>query len=583
MGLIFHDLIKFQDAAEIIGNNIGTTEGFGEINLSEAVGRISSEDVFSKNNLPLYSRSQVDGYAILASDVRGALYDFPVSLDLAGETEIGEKAVKFPGSGKCIKVPTGGVIPFGADAMVPFEDTKNEGNKIVIFRSVNRFNDLSNSGIDVIRGEKLLNAGSLVDPRNVAVLASTGIARIKAVRKLKIGIVSTGNELLYPGSPYREGKIYESNSLSIKAELSKYPAFLLNDYGIVEDDYSKIREAIDRSIEENDVTITIGSTSAGDHDMVYKILGKKTPGIIFHGIRVKPGKPTIFAKSGEKVLFGLPGFPVSSMMILYSLVIPNLFLKAGHTFSEVSADAVTAERFDLHEGNTDLLLVKLVRREGGYRAYQVPGNSGSISRISKATGYSIIDSKSSFIERGTKINIKLFTENIPSILIYGQYLPAMEKLPSTVGIISTFVEAGYNEIKRSMENGDADVYLWNYPGIPDTDKYDSSIQINVPFGIVYSLENYHTMAVLYRGSGLFEQAKHMELTKDITYLDNPEIICDYVKNGRCDAGVTFKQYADQYALKFKQEGSLTFHICINRNSLKFSELKEAFKSITGIK
>ncbi len=581
MGLIFHTLINFHDAASLIRQNMHVVAGTEEIKLSEAAGRISAEDVYSANNLPLFSRSQVDGYAILASDIEGSSYDSPVSLKLDGKTRIGEKAIKFSGHGKCVMVPTGGVIPVGADAMVPFEDTKQVNGKILFFKAVNRFNELSNSGIDVIRGEKLLNSNSIIDPRNIAVIASTGIGSIKVLKQIKIGVVSTGNELLYPGSPYVEGKIYDSNSLSIKSELLKYPAFTVNDYGIIEDNYKKIKDAIDMSINENDVTITIGSTSAGDYDMVYKILGEKEPGIIFHGIKVKPGKPSIFAMSGEKAIFGLPGFPVSSMMILYSLVIPNIFRKTGFELSDATVDATTGERFELHSGNTDLLLIKLVSHGKSYKAYQVPGNSGSISRISKATGYSILDAKASFLERGSKISVKLFTGNIPSILISGQYLPAIENLPVSISSRSTFIEAGLNEIQRSMENMDADVYLWNYGDVPDSEHYDSSISIKLPFGIVYSRENYSTMAVPYHGSGLQEKSVALASGFDLTYLDNPQIVCDYVKNGRCDAGITYRQYADMYSLKFIPEGDVTFHICINKSSPDFATLKEAFKIIAG--
>jgi putative molybdopterin biosynthesis protein len=576
MGLIFHNLIKFEEAEKIIMENVGAITDNEVVKLAEANGRISAGEIYSPNNLPLFSRSQVDGYAILAEDIKSASYDSPARLDLAGETNIGEKAIKFPGHGKCIKVPTGGVIPVGADAMVPFEDTSADGNGILFFKSVNRFNELSNAGIDVIKGEKILDSNSIIDARDIAVMASTGIDDVNVTRKLKIGIISTGNELLEPGSPYQEGKIYDSNALSIKSELGKFPAFDVTCYGIVLDDYQKIKNAIDTSVEENDVTITIGSTSAGDHDMVYKILGDKTPGIIFHGIRVKPGKPAIFAMSNKKVIFGLPGFPVSSMMILYSLVIPNLFRMAGAEFHEIEINAVTGERFELHQGNTDLLLIKLVRHGDLLKAYQVPGNSGSISRISKATGYSIINSETSFMERNSNISVKLFTENIPSILIFGQYLPAMENLNSSISGKVTFVEAGYNEIKRSMDNGDADVYIWNYDDKPDNVLYDLAVIVNVPYGIAYLNKNYKTMAISYRGSGLYEKSIQFTEGMDITCLENPEIICDYVKNGRCDAGVTYMQYAEMYSLPFINKGNINFYVYINRKSKDFIKLKEAF-------
>ena len=581
MGMIFHNLIKFRDAEEKIRGNSIKIQETERINIRDASGRISAEDIFSARNLPLYSRSQVDGYAVIASDLAGASRESPVVLELSGETSIGEPAVKFPGSGKCIKVPTGGVIPVGADAMVPFEDTETTGNNIVFFRKIERFHELSNSGIDVIKGERLLSKGTIIDPRSIAVMASTGIGYVNVIRKIRIGIVSTGNELLYPGKEYEEGKIYESNSISVYSELNRHSALEVKNYGIIMDDYSKIKNAIDKSIEENDVTITIGSTSAGDHDMVYLILGDKHPGIIFHGIRVKPGKPAIFAKSGDKLIFGLPGFPVSSMMILYSLVIPALFSIAGHVFSYTEINAISGDHIELHQGNTDLLLLKLVNRGGSYYAYQVPGNSGSISRISRATGFSIVCSESSYLPRHSNLNVKLFTSKIPEILFYGQYLPVMEHISGELLDISTFVEAGKNEIVRSMESGDADAYLWNYRELPDMTNYYDSATFKIPYGVAYRHGNYKTMAVMYHGSGLYEYSKGISGYDDITYLDNPEIICDYVLNGRCDAGITYKQYAELYSLEFQQIGYITFHVIINKGSRRYEELKNAFASLAG--
>ena len=230
MGMIFHDLIKFKEAEERIRNNSVRILETERIKINYANGRISAEDIFSASNLPLYSRSQVDGYAVIASDLVGAARESPVALELSGETSIGEPAVEFPGNGKCIEVPTGGVIPVGADAMVPFEDTETSGNSIIFFSKIERFHELSNSGIDVIRGERLLGNGSMIDPRSIAVMASTGIGTVTVIRKIRIGIVSTGNELLYPGKKYTDGKIYESNGISVYSELNRHPAFEVKNY-----------------------------------------------------------------------------------------------------------------------------------------------------------------------------------------------------------------------------------------------------------------------------------------------------------------------------------------------------------------
>ncbi len=583
MGLIFHKLIKFDEALEIVKKETGLIKDFEAVPIISSVGRVSAGDNFSSNNLPLFTRSQVDGFAVIAADTEKASYNSPVELIIKGETNIGEPGIKFTGSGTCIRVPTGGVVPVGADAMIPFEDTEESKNIVKVLRPVNKFNEMSNSGIDVIRGEKILGKYLIIEPPQIAVLAATGINRINVLRQLKIGIVSTGNELLEPGSEYIDGKIYESNSISIFSELSKYPSFNVRNYGIVSDDYNKIKNAIEKSLNENDVTLTIGSTSAGDHDVVYKIAGELNPGIIFHGIRVKPGKPALFAKSGDKILFGLPGFPVSSMMILYSLVLPSLFNMLNVEFSEFSVRAVTGERFELHYGNTDLLLIKLVKKDGIYHAFQVRGNSGSISRISKATGYSIINSEMDYMPEGTDINVKMLSQNIPEILLAGQYFPYIENMSFRIVNHGIFVEQGYNEIVKSMNNSLADCFFINYDGIQVPDNYEPAISFNIPFGYVYGKKDFKTIALLYNGSGLAMKTPEMEKNISKIFLDNPEIICDYVKNGRCDSGITYELYAKMYGLNFEKIGDDTFKIYIKKSG-KFninimSDLQNIKKSV----
>ncbi|MEM0139502.1 MAG: molybdopterin molybdotransferase MoeA [Ferroplasma sp.] len=579
MGLVFHKLLEFQEAQSIIMKNASAIDEIENIPLVQSCGRISATDVHSMNNLPLFTRSQVDGFAVIASDTMKASYNSPVKLRMAGETNIGEPAVKFTGKKTCIKVPTGGVIPVGADAVVPFEDTEEFENTISIFRPVVKFNELSSAGIDVIKGEKIIGKYMMVDLRNVAVAAATGIYSIDVLRKLKIGIISTGNELLVPGSKYLQGKVYDSNGLSLETGLNRYSAFEIKNYGIIQDNYDDIKNAIEKSISENDVTLTIGSTSAGEHDMVYKILGEYKPGILFHGIRVKPGKPALFARSGKKIIFGLPGFPVSSMMIFYSLVLPALFKMLNCNYHMLSVDAITAERFELHNGNTDLLLVKLFKKENSYHAFQARGNSGSISRVSKATGYSIINSKSEYLGVNSKISVNLFSPEIAEILIAGQYLPLMENMPYTVTNNSIFVEQGYNEIIKSFSSGIADAIVWNYPELPEPGNYEAVAHTDIHYGYIYSKRDYADIALLYNGSGLNKMPSNLKNNASKIYLGNPQIICDYVANLRCDAGITYKIYADMYGLDYSDIGINRFYIYLNRSSGHYNDLKDAFDKL----
>ncbi len=576
MGLIFHDLISFNDAFNIIKNNIKKIDGHEDVCVVDSAGRIAADDIYSNNNLPLFSRSQVDGYAVILEDIKNADYNNPVKLIMSGETYIGEKGIMHPGKGKCIKVPTGGVIPVGADAMVPFEDTKEDGNEITFFKSVPKFNEISNSGIDVIKGEKIINKYTILNTGHISVLSSIGIKKIRVFKKIKIGIISTGNELLNPGDPYIDGKIYESNSIAIRAELSKYSAFSVKNYGIIKDDYGEIKNIIDRSVNENDVTVTIGSTSAGDKDMVYKIFGNYNPGIIFHGVRVKPGKPFVFAKNDNNMLFGVPGFPVSSMMILYSLVIPNLFNMLNCNYNNPGVNATTKEIFELHSGNTDLLLIKLLKRNNDYYAYQVRGNSGSISRIMRATGFSIVESKSDYLRENEKINVNLFSYNMPEILIYGEYSPLMEKMPYNIMNKTISVESNYNNILRSMEKNEADLYISNN----DVKNANyTEFKFNIPVALIYNDRNYKSIAVLYKGSGLYDYSIKNIKNNNITYLDNTDVICDYVKNNRCDAGIVYLSDALKYSMDYDNIGNIPFYYYLYKKSRYYNEIKSFFDDI----
>ncbi len=578
MDYIFRDIITFNQALGIIDENIEKMNEMETIDLKGSNGRITCSDVYSINNLPIYSRSQVDGYAIISEDTKNADKETPVKLLLSGETNIGEPAILHPGHGKCIKVPTGGTIPVYADAMIPFEDAEIVDDGIIIKKPIPVFNEISNSGIDVTRNEKIINKYTMIEPRHIAVIASTGSNEINVFVKIKIGIVSTGTELLYPGDPYIEGKIYESNGLSIESELSKYSTFSIKNYGIIEDDNDSIQRAILKSINENDITITVGSTSAGEHDMVYKILENLNPGILFHGLKVRPGKPMVFAKSGEKVIFGLPGFPVSSMMLLYSIVIPKIFLMYNYNFEYPVIHARTAEQFNLHRGNTDLLLVKLLRRNGEYFAYQVGGDSGSISRIMKSNGFSIFYSNEDHLKKSSELDVIPFNTSIPEILIYGQYSPLLNKIPYNINSRSIFIEKSYDDIEESLEKNEADMYIMNYRNYIKNNNYEN-LKLKMEYGLIYNVLNYNSISVMYEDSGLYETSRDkIKKCDNIIYLDNNEIINDYVKNKRSDAGITYKCDIDK-DIPYEKLGDIIFYFYINKKSRNYEELSLSIKTL----
>ncbi len=578
MTYMFDNIKAFDDAYEIIKNNIRKINDFEYVSVYDAFGRICHDDIYSVNNLPLFSRSQVDGYAVITSDLQNADREHPVTLELAGQTYIGNPPVNHPGNGKCMKVPTGAAIPVGADAMVPFEDAAINGNMVTFNAPVDKFNEISNAGLDVMRGERLAEKFKMLDERDISVIAATGQNVIKVFRKINIGIIPTGDELIRPGENYVEGKIFESNSIAIYQALKKYNSFNVKIYDIVRDSYEELKKVINASVTENDVTITIGSTSAGEMDYVYKIIGEYKPGILFHGVRVKPGKPVLFAKAGERDIFGLPGFPVSSIMLLYTMVLPNIFSMVNYNFKNYSVNAIAGEPFDLHRGNTDILLLKLVRHKGSYFAYQVRGNSGSISRIMRANGFSTHNSVTGTLQKGDGINVNLFDPHIPEILIAGQYLPDMEFMPYDLKINSIFAEFTYNDIRESMLNNEADVYISNYNEDLYNENYDK-ITFLKNYGLYFNKKDYKYLAVLYKDSGLFNICHDYIKGSNIILLDRPGMIPDYVFNKRCDAGISYSDYSEMYKIPFEPLGRIRFNVYINKTGSYYKILFDFFNSI----
>ncbi len=189
----------------------------------------------------------------------------------------------------------------------------------------------------------------------------------------------------------------------------------------------------------------------------------------------------------------------------------------------------------------------------------------------RANGFSIINSTSEYLKKNTEIKVNIFNNNIPDILIYGQYSPLIEDMPYNIRLKSIFIESGYNDIIRSMENNEADLYILNYKNNPENKNYDI-IKIGTPYGFVYSKRNYDTAAILYKGSGLYDYSYDKLNTKNIIYLDNPNIIADYVKNKRCDVGITYKNYAEYYNLNFDFIDNI-YLFYINKNSIYYNELK----------
>jgi molybdopterin molybdotransferase len=301
------------------------------IEVPSSLGRILAEDIIAPHPLPDFQRSTVDGYAVRAGDTHGASDSLPAYLTLIGEVPMGDAPAFEIGAGQCASIHTGGMLPNGADAVVMLEYTQQTGmggqlpmptDEIEIFRAVAEGENVIRVGEDVAQGQTVQRKGSLIRPAEIGGLMALGIVNVKVVRKIRVGLISTGDEVIDPGQSPRPGQVRDVNSYTLMA-LVKKSGGMANLYGIVSDTFNVVKETVAKALAECDVVIITAGSSASTRDMtadVIRSLGE--PGVLVHGINTRPGKPTILGVCDGKAVIGLPGNPVSALVNGYLFVVP---------------------------------------------------------------------------------------------------------------------------------------------------------------------------------------------------------------------------------------------------------------------
>lgn len=457
MRKIFHELPTLREALERVLEKV-SPPGVEEVALDDALGRVLASDVYAMVDSPPFDRSLVDGYAVRAEDTYQADEENPVELKLVGKIDVGERPRVIIHEGECAEISTGAPIPRGANAIVMVEYTSQSGDKVKVFRAVRPGENIAQVGSDISAGDLVLRRGRMLTAREIAVLAALGYSKVMVYRRPRIAVFSIGTELVKPGQPLELGKIYDVNGYSIfslLAELGLAAAFK----GILPDDEEVILRSLREALEENDIVITSGGTSAGLGDLTYRAF-EKLGRVIVHGVRVRPGKPTIIAITpGGRLLIGLPGFPLSAMMIFISLVKPILLRLMGVDMEE--PDTIRAEaafRLNLG-GRTHLIPVHLVETSKGLRAYPMLGDSGSTSALLDADGFIEVPGEKQYLDEGEVVEVKLFRRyRPPSTVIIGSHCPALDLLIDVAGLrnikmISVGSLGGWYALKR----GEADI------------------------------------------------------------------------------------------------------------------------------
>ena len=360
------------------------------VSLSVALGRVLAEDIAATEYVPDFDRSTVDGYAVRARDTFGCTDAIPAILPLQGEVLMGEGAAFRLNPEECVAVPTGGAVPEGADSVVMVEYTEDYGDGTIgVSKSVAPGQNLIFRGDDVYPGKVILEKGRVLSSQDIGALAAIGRIQVPVVKKLTVGVISPGDELVPPETVPGPGQVRDVNSPMLEAMLNGFGVHVIN-YGIVIDNEMLLSEKVTKAVSDCDAVLLSGGSSVGVKDAACRII-ESMGSLLLHGIAIKPGKPTILGKTGAKPLVGLPGHPVAAYFMTKLFVLPLLArLMAKHQESYTVTAKVT-ESISANQGRAQYHCCRLERRDGELYAYPIRGKSGLITTLAGADGYFCID------------------------------------------------------------------------------------------------------------------------------------------------------------------------------------------------
>lgn len=399
---------SLQKALEkLIDKSAGIMPQTETVTVENALGRILAEDVTSGENVPGFRRSTMDGYAVIAKDVTGASESMPGFLKIIGKVEMGEEPAFALQEGECAYVPTGAMLPEGADAVIMEEYCeKFTIDQIAVYQSIAEGTYVVEPDEDISCGQKILSRGRKIKPQDMGLLASVGRTTVKVYKPWTCYIISTGDELTPPDAPQEKGKVRDVNTYGLMGMAASY-GFEIKGFERIQDEENALEVAAGRGKAIADVVIVSGGSSKGQKDATAKVLDKvSSSGVFTHGIAVKPGKPTILAvdEPSESILVGLPGHPVAALIVFKQIVAALWNHKVGAE-EELSTIAEFDTNLAASPGRTTFQLVKLSKTKEGNVATPVLGKSGLIYTMSQADGYVIIDRNSEGLRAGQKVEV----------------------------------------------------------------------------------------------------------------------------------------------------------------------------------
>jgi putative molybdopterin biosynthesis protein len=402
-----------------------------DLPLAEALGLPLAHDIVAAIDVPPFDRSNVDGFAVRSADLAAASEAAPVRLVLNDEIiACGTAPVRPVLSGTATPIATGGPLPRGADAIVMVEHTQPTGHRAIeIRRAVSPGQFVSYAGSDIAGGEAVLRAGTMVGSREIGMCAATGIATVPVVRRPRVAVISTGDELVQPGEKLRPAAIYDTNGAIVSAAIEENggePQFV----GAIPDDEAKLEAAMRQALATCDMLVLSGGTSKGAGDVSHRIIARLgKPGIVAHGVALKPGKPLCLAVCDGKPVVILPGFPTSAMFTFHDMIVPVLRRMAGlPPRADAKVAAKVPVRIASEFGRTEFVMVSLVEGADGLIAYPSGKGSGAITAFAQADGFLKIDALADQMPAGSETEVTLFTPHVrvPDLVIIGSHCTGLD-------------------------------------------------------------------------------------------------------------------------------------------------------------
>jgi len=409
----FEGTMPLEEARALIEQAIVPIERTERIPVLDANGRVLARDVAADADVPPFSRAAMDGYAVRAADTAGATKQSPVVLRCIEQTFTGQVSTQSVGPGQCIEVATGAPLPAGADAVVIVEDTEadnrgtpegasGDNSGIRVFASVQPQQNIGRQGADISRGQLVLRAGTFLNASRAGALSALGLTNVEVYAKPRVAILSTGDEIVDPGTPLGPGQIYDINKVTLSAVVSDHGGVPVP-YRTAVDRLEDLSRSVDACLAE-DLLVFSGGSSVGRRDLIIDVIAAKGD-VLFHGIAVKPGKPTAFGRIGNRLVFGMPGYPTSCLSNAYILLAPAL-----RRIARLPPQPLRSVTLPLGARITSVVdrhQFYSMRIENG-QAVPAFKASGDITSMSQADGYIEVPIGVSVVEKGETVDVTLF-------------------------------------------------------------------------------------------------------------------------------------------------------------------------------